>query len=249
MNILDNMRDIIKHTSNLGLFDTIKIVGSKNGAKISAMDENKTVVVFGDIPTPISGIDSTVGLSRIQILKGYMDNPVYSTEISSVTVVSEKIDGVETPTEIKFDSGDGSVSSYRFMSEAMANERVKIPPFKGPIWDVVITPEKKKIIELSYNYSVLGGFEKRFTVNVKGDTLKFCIGNGPTDRSEMVFARGVSGKFKNQWSFPLAQVLSILKLSDTAVSTTMNFSDLGVLKIDIDSGMGMYSYIVLAAKQ
>lgn len=246
--LLDALKDIVKHTNSLGFIDMVKLVGTATDAKIEAIDADKTVVIFGSMYQPIADIDTTVGLSRIAILKGYMDFPLFSGDKATTNVVTEVRAGVNVPTEIKFSSGLGHVASYRFMSETMVNEQIKVPPFKGATWNITISPEKKKIAELAYFQGVLGGFEKRFVVSVDKGVLNFDVGSGPTDRTTVPFAENVTGVMKHQWSWPLAQVLSILKLSDTASSTTMNFSDMGALKIDIDSGIGKYSYILPAGK-
>lgn len=243
MSILDSMKDIVKHTSSLGFIDMVKIVGSATEAKIEAIDADKTVVIFGDMYQPITDIDSTVGLSRLTVLKGYMD--LHSN--STVDVVKELRGPVEMPVEVKFDNESGSVASYRFMSEAMINEQIKVPPFKGATWNVTIIPEKKNIAELSAYQGILGGFEKRFTVSVDKGTLFFAIGSGPTDRVTVPFAKNVTGTLK-QWSYPLSQVLSILKLADSASAASVKFSDMGAMKIDIDSGLGKYQYIIPAGK-
>ena len=247
--MLDSFKDIIKHTAGLGFIEMVKIVGTASDAKIEAIDGDKTVVIYGDMYQPIRGIDATVGLSRIAILKGYIDFPLFDSDKSSIDVVTEVRGGVSVPTEIKFDSGVGHSANYRFMSETMVNEQIKVPPFKGATWNLTIVPEKKKISDLSYFQGVLGGFEKRFVVSVdaKG-TVNFSVGSGPTDRTVIPFATNVTGTMKHQWSWPLSQVLSILKLSDSASSCTMYFSDMGALKIDIDSGIGKYSYILPAGK-
>jgi hypothetical protein len=246
--LLDSLKDIVKHTSNLGFIDMVKIVGTASDAKIEAIDADKTVVIFGDMYQPIADIDTTVGLSRIGVLKGYIDFPLFSGGKSDVSIVKEMRGADNVPTEIKFDSGSGHLSNYRFMSESMINEQIKVPPFKGATWNLTIVPEKKKITELSYFQGVLGGFEKRFVVSVDKGTLNFNVGTGPTDRTTVPFADNVTGTLKHQWSWPLTQVLGILKLSETASTTTMYFSDMGALKIDIDSGIGKYSYILPAGK-
>jgi len=249
MSILDNMKDIVKHTSSLGFIDMVKIVGEANDAKIEAIDADKTVVIFGSMYQPIDGLDKTIGLSRMGILKGYIDFPPFAGDKAKVEVVTETRNGDVMPTEIKFASGTGHVSNYRFMSEAMVSEQIKVPPFKGATWNLTVTPEKKKIAELSYFSGVLGGFEKRFIASVDANnTLNFSVGTGPTDRTVVPFAENVTGSLKHQWSWPLAQVLSILKLSETAKDTTMYFSDMGAMKIEIDSGIGKYSYILPASK-
>ena len=246
--LLDSLKDIIKHTSSLGFIDMVKIVGTAADAKIEAIDADKTVVVFGSMYQPIVGIDTTVGLSRLGVLKGWIDFPVFSGDKASTDIITESRNNVTVATGIKFSSGTGNVSNYRFMSEAMISEQIKVPPFKGATCNVTITPEKKKITELSYCQGVIGGYEKRFTVSIDKGTLNFSVGSGPTDNTIVPFADNVTGTLKHQWSWPLSQVLAILKLSETSSTTTMSFSDMGALKIDIDSGIGKYTYILPAGK-
>lgn len=246
--LLDSLKDIVKHTSGLGFIEMVKLVGSTTEAKIETIDAEKSVVIFGTMYQPIAGIDSTVGLSRMGILKGYVDFVPFSGDKSAVDIVQEARNGVSIPTEIMFNSGHGTKAVYRFMSDAMISEQVKVPAFKGANWDITITPDKVRLGELSTFAGILGGFEKRFTVSTVGGSLIMSIGSGPTDRSTVTFAENVTGTLKHQWSWPLAQVLSILKLSDNSASTTVQFSDAGALKIDIDSGIGKYSYILPAGK-
>jgi len=246
--IIDQLKDIVKHTASLGFIEMVKIIGTANDAKIEAIDPDKTVVIFGSMNKPITDIDTTVGLSRISILKGYIDFPLFSESSAAVSIIKETKSNQSIPTEIKFDSGVGHVANYRFMSETMVNEQIKVPAFKGASWDITITPEKKRIAELSYFQGVLGGIEKRFIVSINKGTLNFSVGTGPTDRTTVPFASNITGTMKNQWTWPLSQVLSILKLSDTASSTTMKFSDMGALMIEIDSGIGKYQFILPAGK-
>lgn len=243
MVLLDALKDIVKHTQSLGIIDMVKVIGTDKELKIETKDADNTVIIYGSMYQPVAGIESTVGLSRLAVLKGYIG----MHEGSDVSIVTETRNNSTFPTEISFDNKEGFVSNYRFMSETMINEQVKVPPFKGATWDVTITPEKTAISRLSDNYGILGGFEKRFIVSVDKGTLKFNIGSGPTDRTTVPFAKDVTGTLKHQWTYPLAQVLGILKLTETSTAT-MSFSDMGALKIDIDSGIGKYSYILPAGK-
>jgi hypothetical protein len=240
---LDQFRDIVKHTHSLGFIDMVKLIGTATDAKIEAIDADKTVVVYGEMYQPVKDIEVTVGLSRLAQLKGFID----LHEKSTVTITSEVRGTVSAPTELKFDDGAGDVAIYRFMSESMANEQIKVPPFKGATWNVTINPEKARIDRLNSYQGILGGFEKRFIVSTDKDVLNFSIGTGPTDRSTVPFAKGITGVLKHQWSWPLTQVLSILKLNDNE-DVIMHFSDMGALKIDIDSSIGKYSYILPAGK-
>ena len=243
--LLDALKDIVKHTHSLGFIEMVKLIGTPTDLKMETMDADKSVIIYGSMYQPEVGIESTIGLSRLALLKGSID----LNESSTVSIVTETRLGEVVPTEILFLEPDGSTANYRFVSEAMISEQVKVPTFKGAVWDVVFAPSAVSIANFAKQYGVYGAFEKRFIVSVdaKG-TVKFSIGNGPTDRKVMNFAAGVTGTLKHQWTYPLSQVLAILKLTDTASTSTMHFSDGGALKIEIDSGIGKYTYILPAGK-
>lgn len=245
MNILDALKDIVKHTGSLGFIDAVKVIGTATDAKIETKDADSTVIIFGNLKDPIAGIESTIGLARLAILKG----TIGMHEGSKVSIVNETRGTVSYPAEILFDNNNEFLSHYRFMAESMINEYIKVPPFKGATWNITITPLKNAINRLSESYGVLGAFEKRFTVEVKKGILKFNIGRGAADNHSVPFATDVVGELKHQWTYPLAQTLSILKLADTSAVATMSFSDMGAMKIDIDSGLGKYSYILPAGKE
>lgn len=239
----DALKDIIKHTHSLGFIDAVKFIGTVTDAKIEAIDTEKSVVLYGEMYQPISNLQGTVGLSRLAQLKGFMD----LHDKSDITIITEVRGAATVPTEVKFDDGAGDIATYRFMSDTMANEQIKVPPFKGATWNVTFKPDKLKIARLSSYQSVLGGFEKRFLVSTNANVLNFEIGAGTNDRSNLPFATNVTGVLKHKWSWPIGQVLSILKLNDNE-DVTMHFSDMGALKIDVDSGIGKYTYILPAGK-
>lgn len=241
--ILDAFKDIVKHTHSLGFIEMVKVVGTSTDVKLEAIDPDKTVIMYATMKNAIPGIESTVGMSRMSQLKGFMD----LHKDSAVSIVTEQRNGVDIPCEIKFDAGRGDVAYYRFMSETASNEHIKVPAFKGATWNVSVKPEKSKIGRLSAIQGILGGFEKRFSVSVSNGNLMFSVGAGPTERTSIPFSEDVQGNLKFAWSWPLTQVLNILKLNDNE-SVTMHFSDMGALKIDVESSIGDYSYILPAAR-
>jgi len=241
--LLDALKDIVKHTHTLGIIEMVKVVGSTADLKIETKDADNTVIIYGSMYQPVAGLESTTGFSQLAVLKGFIG----MHDGSDVSLESETRNNTSTLSSIKFDDKAEFISSYRLMSETMINEQVKVPPFKGATWDVTLTPTKAAVTRLSECSGIIGGFEKRFTVSVDKGTLKFSVGTGPTNTTVVPFATNITGTLKHQWTYPLAQVLSILKLTETSTAT-MSFSDMGALKIDIDSGIGKYSYILPAGK-
>ena len=106
-------------------------------------------------------------------------------------------------------------------------------------------PTQKAIKDLQYFAGILGAFDPLLTARtVKGD-LVFYIGDSSTDKVELPFASNVEGELKTGWSFPLSTVLTILRLSDTS-TMNMKISDQGAMMIAVDSGLGLYEYILPA---
>jgi len=243
--IVDNLKDIVKHTHGLGFIDTVKVDGSADKAEVSAMATDRSVVMYGELRNPIEGLEKTVGLSRIGILAGMLNFPPFTKSDATITIEHQERGGVDIPCEIEFNTDSGHAASYRFMSSEAVEEHLRIPPFKGVKWDVVVEPTKHALEDLKYFSGVLGSYEPTFSVRTKAGILEFLIGTGPTDRSIVPFATNIDGELKHGWSWPLNQVLAVLKLASSA-ECTLSISDQGALKIDVDSGLGHYEYILPA---
>jgi len=238
--ILDNFKDILKHTHNLG-FDMVKVLGSTTETKIESMIDTD-IIMYGSLHNNITGLSETVGLTRLNLLKGYIDNPGYAGAVIKILTQTNK-DNVESPSGLKFEGMTGTNSEYRFMSQKMIDENLRVPPFRGANWNVVITPNFTKLAELYHLSSTHGSYEKSFTVSVSKNTLYFNIGGGVADNSKIVVAENVNGMLASR-QYPLSHILGVLKIGQSSKSCVMSFSDQGAVKIDIDSGLGKYQYVI-----
>jgi hypothetical protein len=244
--LYDNLKDIIKHTHSLGFIEAVKISGVDGATKIESMSDDRSVVMNGKLKSSVSELDDkVVGFSRMAVLNGLLSFPGFQDSKAKVGIATQTRSGVEIPCEVSFDSGSGHKASYRFMSREAIEESLRVPPFKGATWNVVVAPTKANLKDLAYFSGVLGGIESTFTVVAENGNLDFLIGTGPTDRSVVPIATDIQGEMKHQWSWPLVQVLAILKLSESS-TCEMSFSDMGALKIYVDSGLGEYEYILPA---
>jgi len=244
--VKDSFKDILRHTHNLSFITDAKLTGDEEeGTKIEAVAEDRSVVMYGSLTKPVDALDGhIVGLHRMGVLQGYINGPMFDTDAADISVVKQNRGGNDMPTEIKFNSNSGHTAFYRFMGEDAAKE-IQVPMFKGSEWEVTIEPTKQNLQDLQYFSGILGSFEPTFEVEVTDGELTFSIGTGASDRSVVPIASGVKGKLANVHSYPLAQVISIMKLSDVE-QCTMNFSDKGALSITVDSGIGSYDYIIPA---
>ena len=238
--------DILTHTHGLGFIEMVKITTEGDETKIEAIDDNKTVVVYGKFNDAVEELEGVIGLSRMAVLQGYLRFPPYNDDNATVEIVTQSRNGEDVPAEVKFSSPDGHQASYRFMSKDVTEEQIKVPLFKGVEWDVVITPSEENMKDLSYFNGVLGGFEPVFTAKTEGTDLKLYIGSGATDRATVPFANNISGSLTGNLSWPLVETLAILKLATKAGDCTMSFSNKGALKIELATDLAKYEYILPA---
>ena len=85
--------------------------------------------------------------------------------------------------------------------------------------------------------------EPTFNVKTDNEDLVFSFGDASTHAGNFVFQPQVGGTLTHTWSWPVAQVQSVLNLSG---DITMSISDQGAMKICVDSGLGTYDYILPA---
>ena len=245
----DILKDIVKHTHSLGIIQAAKVTTDAEGTTIDAMDDERTVVLRGKMHQPVPEFEGKFGLGRLGVLNGLLS---YASEDSSgnvqdskVSVVTEERNGENVTTEINFSMDGGFDSSYRVIVSELVDAQIKTASFRGASWNVEIMPTQKAIKDLQYFAGILGAFDPLLTARTVGGNLMFYIGDSSTDKVELPFALNVEGELKTGWSFPLSTVLTILKLSDTS-TMNMKISDQGAMMIMVDSGLGIYEYILPA---
>lgn len=237
--------DIVKHTAGLGIIENLKITGS-DSTNLDAMDTDRTVILNAQMHSVVKDFDGEFGMGNLGLLSSLLKLSNYAGEDASVKVIREERNGVDTPTTIVFEDGQGSKDQYRFMSTKAINEILKVGKFKGANWNVEIQPSTAKVTQLGEVASIYSGIEPTFNAKTENGALVFEVGSnegGIIGRRK--FADNVGGELDQVWSYNLNTVLSILKLGMNG-TCVMKFSDQGVCQIDVDSGLGIYSYILPA---
>ena len=118
------------------------------------------------------------------------------------------------------------------------------PKFMEPAWDVTIKPSKSNIQQFGWASAGLGAYEQYFIPKIQDGQLKFFIGeeDAASQRGGVVFATDLTEKFEAQHKWKIAQIMAVLKLSETA-DCEMSFSSKGVIQITLNTGVGTYRYI------
>ena len=244
--IKDTMKDVIRHTHDLGIFEMVKIKGTAETTEVETVDADKTVIFKGVMNNPVPDfIDATVGLSRMGVLKGYLQYPDFDAEDATVSVKTQERNEETVPVEVEFVSANGTDAHYRFMLADVINQQLKDIKFKGAEFEVNIVPTQKMMKDLTYFNTVLAAYEANFSPKTDNGALYFHVGDGGSDRTKILIDNNVEGEITTDWKWPLDVVLKILRLGDNA-NLVMSFNNQGLLQIKVDSGMGVYTYLLPA---
>lgn len=239
--------DIVKHTGGLGFLDTVKIAGTKESTVVESMDNDRAVILKSKLLQPEPGLMGEFGMSRFNILKGYLDFANYRADDATLTVKRKDRNGKLTPEELVFKDSQGQTSIYRFMSSELIPEQAK---FLGTNWDVSIEPTRSKIQEFSQLANILSSVENFFSVKTVDGALRFYIGeeDAATDRASLTMDTDVKGELKGDLYWPIQHVLSILKLG-LDENLKLSFSNRGALQISMASPHAEYNFLLPARKK
>ena len=237
----DILQDLVAHTHSLGFLPLVK-VSSDTETSIESMAEDRSVVVFAKTHKVVNEFDGVFGMPNLDKLALHLKNPEYK-ENAKIAVTKEQRNGNEIPTGIHFENATGDfVNDYRFMVADIINEKLKTAKFKGASWDVEFQPSLASIQRLKLQAGAHTE-ENVFQVKTENGNLVFFFGDAGTHAGSFVFQADVKAKFKNNWAWPVQQVMSILNLGG---DITMKLTDAGAMQITVDSGLAEYNYILPA---
>ena len=235
----DILQDVVAHTHALGFLSLVKVTGDEQ-TTIDSMAEDRSVIMNATSSHRVAA--GTFGMPNLDKLALHLKNPEYKDN-AKIDVVSAERNGEVIPTHIHFENAAGDFQNdYRFMNKAIIEEKLKTVKFKGATWNVEFQPSVASIARMKL-MSAAHSEEPTFNVKTVDGNLVFSFGDASTHAGEFVFQHGVEGALQHTWSWPVAQVQSILNLDG---DLTMSISDQGAMKISVDSGMATYDYILPA---
>jgi len=238
------LMDIVAHTHKLGFLNIARIRGTEEKTTIESMADDRSVVMYGQTIEPQQNMIGVFGMPQLEKLKYLLDCQEYQ-EDAKIELVTAERNGDTIPVGIHFENKEGDFNNdYRFMNEAVITEKLKTVEFNGPKWDIELTPTMSSINRFQYQVSA-NSEHTTFLAKTDGDQLKFMFGDASSHGGGFVFSAGVTGKLNKSWAWPVAPILSILKLANSN-KALLSFSNNGVMQITLDSGVAVYRYIIPA---
>ncbi len=239
----DVLQDIVQHTHNLGVIDLIKINGSDKDTVISAIGQDKSLVMDARFHTPVAEFIGVFGMPNLGKLNVILNIPEYR-EDAAISVVKQDSE----PAGISFvNKGGDFKNSYRFMDTKTVNSKLPTVSLKTTIqWDVEVEPSVNSIQRLRFQTQA-NSEEITFIATTNNNNLDFSFGTPTTHAGNFTFSQGISGKLSGIHTWPIAVFNSILALPGDKM---MRFSERqGIGEITVDSGIALYNYKIPALKK
>jgi hypothetical protein len=240
----DILQDIVAHTNKLGFLNIVKVTGTEDKTLIDSMADDRSVIMYAETKTPQTDMQGVFGMPQLEKLRYLVDGKEYQ-EDATIEVVTAERNGETLPIGLHFENKDGDFKNdYRFMNQAIIEEKLKTVKFRGVNWHVEVSPTVNAIQRFQFQAGA-NTEHTTFLAKTDGDKLTFTFGDASSHGGEFVFATGVTGKITKAWTWPVNNVLSILKIAD-GNNTKMSFSNDGAMQIELDSGIATYKYIIPA---
>jgi hypothetical protein len=242
-NLQEILQDIVSHTHSLGFLPLVKSTTDETETTLESIAPDRTVVLYGKIHNVVPDFTGVIGFPNMEKLAHHLKNPEYK-ENATIQVVPVTRNGSTYPDHIYFENASGDFrNEYRFMNSAIINEKMKGVKFRGVKWDLNFIPSPESIKRLKLQ-SVANSEQKNFQVKTDGTNLVITFGNASTHVGSFVFATDITGSLSHTWEWPVDQTMSILNLDG---EKHVYISDNGAMKIEVDSGLVKYEYILPAA--
>jgi hypothetical protein len=235
----DNLLDLVQHTFDLGCIDLIKVTGTDADTVVNGVAEDKSVILEAQFANPVADFIGTFGMPNLGKLNTLLNLQEYREDAK--LTITRRTTG--EPDGINFENKVSDFkNNYRFMASEIVNDKLKTLKFKGVNWHITFEPTVAAIQRLKMQAQA-NSEEQNFQVKTDNKNLKFFFGDHSTHSGNFIFQPDVTGTLKHAWSWPVAQVISILGLTG---DKTMKISDDGCMQITVDSGMAVYNYILPA---
>ena len=183
------LKDVIRFTHELGEFDAFKVIVDNEGnGKVKSSSKDLSIIMDASLKNPIPELfnktldddkKTTVGFSRLNVLAGYLNSPIFE-EKADITVNYKEASG--SPADIVFSSDQGHTCTYRFMNPEAVKQKVKTFRLaNGEIeYDISFQPSEKFVKDFQSFASILLRFSNEFSFSVNDGKLFMHLGDDDT---------------------------------------------------------------------
>lgn len=232
------LKEIVNYTMAVDL-DLARISGTKDQTMMQSVSADKNIVLEARFNQPVPEFASVLGLPNLGRLNVILNIPEYR-EDPQVTLNSNSANILES---ISFaNKADDFHNTYRLMEPSVINSRIAAVTFKEPRWNVAFEPLAVNVQRLRYQAQALSDQVHCHTYTQSGN-LMLEVGDPSSLQGKFVFHAHVTGQLQKKMTWVTKHLISILSL---AGDKQISISDVGAMRITLNSGVATYNYILMA---
>lgn len=236
----DYLIDIVKHTANLGSFETLRVDGTATETKLSSTEKERKVVLRAKLHSVIPEFEGLFGIPNLPLLNTLLNIPEYQDEGAKLTVDRKIVSTIDQPSTIKFENAAGDFKNeFRLMASNIIDNMEPLLKFNVTSWPCTFEPTVAAQQRLKYQTSA-NPDDSAVTFRVENGEVRAIIGDGSSHNGSFIFHTGVDKKVKETIVVPVLVVNSVLALSG---NKTIQMGGPGMM-ISVDSGLANYDYII-----
>lgn len=243
--LYEQLKDVIQYIKPIGVFDLLKLSGTKKMVELVSVSEDRSVILFGNFLTPIEGlITETVGLGRLNVLSGYYTFFDNNTKKANATLMTQDRGGVITPIGVSF-SNNLDTFHYRFVSKSHVDRLVNINNKPKITWDYEFTVNDAQFSNFQSVSSVFISKQPLFSLSVKNGIVLATIGDDISADGGSVAIGETSNPNVNVQPGPRWNIKNFTMIVKNSTKT-VKVSTEGALFINIKTASGSYDFYILA---
>lgn len=234
----DIVLDVAKNIASLGTFDEILVEQETDTTKFTAYPEDSSLTVLANSKAKVDELPEKCGMLNLSFMVGL--SGLYRSEDSNVATGTNNKSDID---RLVFSGKDGNKDEYRLTPTNLM--KTKSRSFKGTTWDVVVQPAANKISELSQRAGLYASIDPNLVATTDNGKLIFTFGGaaGGGHAGKFVFA-DTTQTLKRPVTLPIQSLLLALKTASQG-TPVVSISE-KVAKVEFDSGVISYEYLVIA---
>jgi len=234
----DIVLDVAKNIASLGTFEEILVEKDGKSTKFTAYPEGSALTVLANSHAEVVEFTPQFGMLNLAFLVGLTS--LYRSEDSAVAMGTNSNSEID---RLNFSNKDGNNDTYRLTPINLM--KTKSRSFKGTTWDVTVSPVGNKISELSNRAGLYANIDPNLVASTDKGKLIFTFGGtaGGGHSGKFIFA-DTTQVLKHPVTLPIISLLLALKTASQG-TPIISFSS-KVARVEFDSGVVKYEYLVLA---
>jgi len=243
MKLLTALEDISKHVSKIQHLAGVKLIPAANGCGVEAKDTKNLLCMHAQLNEGVEGLTETVGLGDEPLLRSVLKSPGFRSADAKAIFHPKS---TSYPPFAVLSNDRGQDHMHQFMTESYIDQVMKVPSLRGGIpFEVLVQPTKEGIDLLKYWFAEWQEYGEDYVdfATANGDLVCEFAG-ALRQRTRFAFQRRVTGTLGSCVRIEAEQLLRILDLTSTSKSVVLGVSSVGGVKLEVDSGAGLYRYVM-----